>query len=60
MTKSTVTLQPHHISVVPLISINDPNKIHTDTLLEVEENPFFTIEQPNITIIPTLQKLDNR
>ena len=26
----------------------------------MEENPFFAIKQPNITIIPALQKLDNR
>ena len=26
----------------------------------MKENPFFTIEQPNVRIIPTLQKLDNR
>ena len=40
--------------------MNYPNKIHTDTLLEMEENPFFTIEQPNVTIIPALQKFDKR
>ena len=34
--------------------------IHTDTLLEMEENPFFTIEHPNVTIISALQKLGNR
>ena len=26
----------------------------------MEENPFFSIDQLNITIIPALQKLDNR
>ena len=26
----------------------------------MEENPFFAIKQPNISIIPALQKLDNR
>ena len=26
----------------------------------MEENPFFTIEQPNISIMPALLKLDNR
>ena len=49
----------HHISIVPLTTINYPNKMHTDILLGIEENPFFTIEHPNITIIPALQKLDN-
>ena len=39
--KSTVTLPPHHISIVPLTPINYPDKIHTNTLLDLEENPFF-------------------
>ena len=39
ITKSTVTLPPHHISIIPLISINYPNKKHTDTLLEIEGKP---------------------
>ena len=60
ITKSTVTLPQHHISIVLLTSINYSNKIHTDTLLEMEDNPFFTIEQTNVTIIPALQKLENR
>ena len=60
MTKSTVTLPPHHISIVSLTAINYPGKVHTDILLGMKENPFFTIKQQNITIIPALQKLDNR
>ena len=32
----------------------------TNTLLEIEENPFLSIEQPKITIIPTLQKSEDR
>ena len=58
--KSTVTLPPHNISIVPLPSINYPDIMHTNILLEIKENPFFSIEQANITIIPALQKLDNR
>ena len=34
--------------------------VHADTLLEMEEVPFFTLEHPNITIIPALQKLGKR
>ena len=60
ITKSTVTLPPKHISIVPLTPINYSGKIHRDTLLEREENPFSTIEQPNITVIPALQKPHNR
>ena len=33
ITKSRITLPLHHISTVPLTSINYPNKTHTDTLL---------------------------
>ena len=42
-----------------ITSINYPNKIHTDTLLKMKENLFLTTEQPNVTIIAALQKLDN-
>ena len=59
ITKSRVTLPPHHISIVPLMPVNHPGKIHTDTLLEMEENPFFTFEQ-HMIIIPASQKLDHR
>ena len=40
--------------------INYSNKMHTHTLLQMEEIPFFAIEQPNVTTIPALQKHDNR
>ena len=59
VTKHTATLPPHHISIVPLSPINYTENIQTNTLLDMEENPFFLIEQSNITIIPGLQKLDN-
>ena len=58
--KSMVTFPPHHISIAPLTPINYPDKIHTNTLLEMREIPFFSIEKPNINIIPALQKPDNR
>ena len=45
---------PHHISIVPLTTISYINKVHADTLLEMEENPFLIIEHTNITIIPAL------
>ena len=34
--------------------------MHTNTLIEIEENPFFSNEQSNFTIIPALHKLDSR
>ena len=55
-----VTLPPHYISIVPLTPIKYKGNKQTNTLLEMEENHFFFIEQPNITIIPALQKLYNR
>ena len=57
--KHTVTFMPYHISVVPLTPINYTESIQTNALTEIEWNPFFSIEQPNITIIPMLQKLDS-
>ena len=60
VTKYTVTLPIFHISIVPLKPINHIESIETNTLIEIEEKPFFSIETPNITIIPTLQKLDSR
>ena len=60
VTKSTVTLPLHHIAIVSLTPIHYPDKIHTNTVLEIEDNPFFCIEQRNITIIPPVQNLDNR
>ena len=53
-------MMDNNISIAPLTTLNYPNKIHADTLLEMDENPFFTIEHPNITITPALQKLDHR
>ena len=60
VTKSTVTLPPHHIAVVPLTPINYPDKMQANTLPEIKENPFHSVEQLNITIKPDLQKLDSR
>ena len=39
------------------INTKKPHKKYTHKLLEIEENPFLPIEQLNITIIPTLQKI---
>ena len=60
VTQHTVTLPPYHISIVPLMAINYAANMHTNTLIEIDDNPFFSIEQPNITIIPALQKLDSQ
>ena len=55
-------LKKHHISIIPLTPINHTCIINlqTNTLLEIEENPFLSTKQPNITIIPTLRKLEGR
>ena len=34
--------------------------MQANTLTDIKENLFFSIKQPNITIIPTSQKLDSR
>ena len=60
VTKHTGALPPYHISIIPFIAIHHREIMPTNTLLEIEENPFFSIEQPNITIIPTLQKLESK
>ena len=44
VTKHTVTLTPNHSSISPLTPINYTGSIQTNTLLEMEENPFFLIE----------------
>ena len=40
VTTHTVTLPPHHISIVPLTPINHTENIQTNTLPEMEANPF--------------------
>ena len=42
------------------INTNNLHRKYTNTLLEMEVNSFFLIEQPDVTIIPALQKLDSR
>ena len=62
VTSHTVTILPYHISIILLTPINHIYNINLqmNTLLEMEENFFLSIKQPNITIIPTLQKLEGR
>ena len=60
VTKHTVTIPPYPISIMSLTPINHTKSIQTNTLTEIEGNPFFSIIQPNIPIIPTLQKLESR
>ena len=59
-TNHTVTIPPYYISIVPLTPINHTGSIQRNTLLEIEENPFISIKQLNITIIPTLKTLQSR
>ena len=62
MTNYTVTVPPSHISIVPLKSINHAlnSNIKPNTLVEIEGNPFLSIEQPDLIKIPSLQKLGLR
>ena len=56
----TATFPPHHTSIVPLTSTHYTWNIQTDTLLEIEANPFSLIKQTKITIIPALKRLHSR
>ena len=62
ITKNTVTLPPYHISIAPLKAINYAisTYIKPNSLIYVQENTFFSIEQPDLVIIPMLQKLGTR
>ena len=62
LTTNTVTIPPHHISLVPLKATNQTmnTKFPSEASLEIEENPFLTIEQPELLLIPTLEKLGSQ
>ena len=62
ITTNTDTIIPYHISIVPLKVVNQARNtnIQPDALIKIEENPFLTIEQPKLVLIPTLQKLESR
>ena len=59
---TTVTIPPHHISFVPLKVINQAinTRFPSEALLEIEENPFLTIEQPELVLMPTVQRLGSQ
>ena len=59
ITTNTVTILPHHISLVPLKAINQAKntKFPSEALFKIKEDPFLTIEQPGLVLIPTLQNL---
>ena len=58
----TVIIPLYHISIAPLKPINHTisSNIKPNTLNEIEENPFLSIKQWNLIIIPMLQKLELR
>ena len=62
MTNHIVTIQPYCISIIPLKSVNHSlrHNIKPSTIIEIEENPFLSIEQPDMIIIPKFQKLGLR
>ena len=62
ITTTTVTIPPLHISLVPLKAINQVinTEFPSEALLEIEENPFLTIEQPKLVFMPTLQRLGSQ
>ena len=62
MSNHGVTIPPYHISIVPLKSINHAlsSNIKPNTLIEIEEKPFLSIEQLDLIITPMLQRLGLR
>ena len=56
----TVTVPPHHISLVPQKAINQAisTEFPSEALLEIEENPFLTITKQFLTINKTRISLD--
>ena len=62
VTNHKATVLPYYISIIPLKPVNHTlgTNLWPNTLLEIEENPFLSIEQLNITIIPVLQKIGLR
>ena len=56
---TTVMIPPHHVSIVSLKAISWAinSKFTSETLLEIGENPFLTTEQPELVLVPTLQRL---
>ena len=61
-TSNTVTIPPYHIPIAPLKAIIHviSNNIKPNTLIDIQENPFLTIEQPDLVVIPMQQKLGPR
>ena len=59
---ATVTIPPHHLSLVSLKAINQVinTKFTSKALLEIEENPFLTIEQPELVLMSTLHRLGSQ
>ena len=62
ITTTTVTIHPHHISLVLLKAINQAanTKFPSEALLEIKENPFLTIQQTDLVLMPTLQGLGSK
>ena len=49
--------QPHISSPIKSYQLGHTYKISIKILLEIEENPFVTIEQPELVLMPSLQRL---
>ena len=59
---NTGTVPSYHISIAPLKAIYYAvsKNIKPNTLIEIEENSFLVIEQPDLVLLPMLQKLGLR
>ena len=60
--RANTTVTPHHVPIVPLKAISQAinEKLTSETLLEIEKNPFLTIELSKLGLVPTLQRLDSK
>ena len=62
ITNNAVTILPYDTSTAPLKAIKQAinNNFTPNGLIEIEVNPFLTIEQPELILIPMLQKLGSQ
>ena len=57
ITSNTITMPPYQSSIAPLKAIKQVinNNFKLDDLIEIEVNPFLTMEQPELILTPMLQ-----
>ena len=56
---NTVNIPPCHVSII-LLKLVGHMVLWPNTLYEIAENPFPLIEEPNVAILPVLEKVGDR